>query len=419
MVTRRTLLQHAGAGLVAAVCPNLARAVANELGNSGGRGAETGVTRLFICGDVMTGRGIDQVMPEPCNPRLYESYVKTATRYVDLAEDVNGPIERPVAPEYIWGDALAAFERHRPDTRIVNLETSITRSDDAWPGKGIHYRMNPVNVSCLTAGGIDCCVLANNHVLDWGYPGLTDTLATLRRVGIAAVGAGEDLRQARRPAILQLSGGGRVIVYARGAGSSGIPPDWAATRDTPGINRLENLNDVAVRQVAEDLRPWRRPGDLVIVSIHWGGNWGYRVPSRQIQFAHGLIDEADVHIVHGHSSHHAKGIEVHHGRLILYGCGDFITDYEGIGGHERFRGDLSLMYFVDIDRTGNLVRLIIEPMQMRRFQVRRAPAGDASWLAEVLSREGERFGTRVERRDGDVLALRWTTPARRPAGNEA
>ncbi|HWE18139.1 MAG TPA: CapA family protein, partial [Hyphomicrobiaceae bacterium] len=126
---------------------------------------------LFLAGDVMTGRGIDQVLPHPGDPRLYESYVKSAYDYVELAEAANGPIMRPLAFGDIWGDALAELERRRPDARIVNLETAVTRRTEPEP-KGINYKMNPANVGAITAAGIDCCVLANNHVLDWGLAGL-------------------------------------------------------------------------------------------------------------------------------------------------------------------------------------------------------------------------------------------------------
>lgn len=129
---------------------------------------------LFFCGDVMTGRGIDQVMPHPCPPHLREPYVASALDYVALAERANGPIPRPVDFGYVWGDALPEFDRRRPDVRIINLETSITTSEDLQP-KGINYRMNPANVACLTAAGIDCCILANNHVMDWGSRGLLET----------------------------------------------------------------------------------------------------------------------------------------------------------------------------------------------------------------------------------------------------
>ena len=113
--------------------------------------------KLFLCGDVMTGRGIDQILASPSEPQMHESYMESALDYVMLAEHASGPIPRAVAPSYIWGDALAEFERFRPDRRIINLETAVTRSGD-WLPKGINYRMNPANVACLTAASIDCCV---------------------------------------------------------------------------------------------------------------------------------------------------------------------------------------------------------------------------------------------------------------------
>src|SRR5512138_1463618 len=105
--------------------------------------------RLFLTGDVMTGRGIDQVLARPSDPRLEEPYVRDARDYVELAERASGPIPRPADPEYIWGVALDELERARPDVRLVNLETSVTTSNAYWPGKGIHYRMHPANVACL------------------------------------------------------------------------------------------------------------------------------------------------------------------------------------------------------------------------------------------------------------------------------
>src|SRR5690606_24185118 len=114
--------------------------------------------------------------------------------------------------------------------------------------------------------------------------------------------------------------------------------------------------------------------DVVVVSVHWGGNWGYAIPPAERAFAHALIDSGSVDVVHGHSSHHAKGIEVYRGKPILYGCGDFLNDYEGISGHERYRGDLSLMYFVTVGRDRQLESLDIVVLEMHRFSLRHATA---------------------------------------------
>jgi poly-gamma-glutamate synthesis protein (capsule biosynthesis protein) len=361
---------------------------------------------LFLCGDVMTGRGIDQVLPHPNDPRIHESHAKSARTYVELAEAGHAPIPRPVDFSYVWGDALAELTRAGPDVRIVNLETAVTTSEDYWRGKGIHYRMHPDNVPCLTAAAIDCCVLANNHVLDWGYAGLGETLDTLRRAGIRTAGAGPDAVAAATPALIDLPGKGRVAVFSLGCESSGIPRAWAASADTPGVNLLPDLTAGTARRLALQVQVVKRPGTVVIASLHWGENWGYRVPPSQRAFAHMLIDEAGVDVVHGHSSHHPKGIEIHQGRPILYGCGDLLTDYEGIRGHDDFRGQLGLMYFPTLDPlTGRLARFTMTPTRIERFRVNRASPEEAGWLRNMLNREGQAFGTRVRLNEDQTLTL--------------
>ena len=137
------------------------------------------LVRLFLSGDVMTRRGIDQVLPFPGDPQLYEPSMRSALGYAALAEQTSGPIPHPVGFDYIWGDALNDFRREQPQIKVINLETAITRSDTPWEGKYVHYKMSPQNIGWLIAPNIDCCVLANNHMLDWGVPGLLDTLHTL------------------------------------------------------------------------------------------------------------------------------------------------------------------------------------------------------------------------------------------------
>lgn len=368
--------------------------------------------RIFLCGDVMTGRGIDQVLSHPCDPVLYESHVRSALDYVRLAEDANGPIPRQVDPSYVWGKALDELNRARPDARVVNLETAITRSD-AYAPKGINYRMSPENAGCLAAAHIDCCVLGNNHILDWGSRGLLDTLAILDKLEIEFAGAGQDAAQAGAPAILDTGGGSRLVIFSFACVASGVPRQWAATADRAGLNILTDLSAASAARVAEQVMHVKRPGDVVIVSIHWGENWGYEIPGEQIRFAHTLFEKAPVSIMHGHSSHHPKAMEVYHNRLILYGCGDFLNDYEGIRGYEEFRDDLVLMYFVDIDRTSaDLVALELVPLQIRRFQLVPASQADTDWLRSVLDRECRRFDGQIELTPSGRYSLCWTQHAR-------
>jgi poly-gamma-glutamate capsule biosynthesis protein CapA/YwtB (metallophosphatase superfamily) len=350
--------------------------------------------RLLLCGDVMCGRGIDQVLAHPCSAEICEAYMRSAESYVLLAERANGPIPRRHGASYVWGAALDELVRMQPDARIINLETAVTRSNDR-ANKGINYRMSPENAECLVAAGIDCCVLANNHVLDWGRSGLLETLATLQKLNIKATGAGRNGREASAPAVLNLAEV-RFLILSFASTSSGVPLEWVATEDAPGVNLLHDLSEASASEIADQITALRRPGDLIVASIHWGSNWGYHIPDEQNVFARTLIDKAGVSIVYGHSSHHPRAIEIYRDRLILYGCGDFLNDYEGIRGYERYRDDLVLMYFADLEPTsGTLHALKLVALQIKNFRLSRPSRQDVEWVQQTLDRESRRFGTRV------------------------
>ncbi len=369
-------------------------------------GTKTRAIRLFLCGDLMTGRGIDQILHSPCDPRLHEGYAQSAMDYIGFAEAVSGPIPRNVSPSYIWGAALEQFDRARPDARIVNLETAITHSDDFVP-KGINYRMSPANADCLDAARIDCCVLANNHVLDWGQAGLLDTLASLRKGASRRSGrAGLSPRRARPPCWTFPAKA--AWPCSRSAAQRAACPAIGPQREPLQASVFCPISLVAVRSAS-----WIRSGrareqfDIAVVSLHWGSNWGYDIAEDQRAFAHSLIDNAGVSIVYGHSSHHPRGIEVYRGRLILYGCGDFLNDYEGIRGHEDYRGDLALMYFVDLMPDGSLAGVELVPLRIRRFQLTDPTREETEWVQRTLDRESAKFGTHVRLKPDGRLELTW------------
>jgi len=361
---------------------------------------------LFLCGDVMTGRGIDQVLPHPGDPGLRERYVGDARAYVRLAERAYGRIPRPVGFSWPWGDALRVLDDLAPDVRVINLETSVTGSSEFAPGKAVHYRMSPGNLPCVAVARPDACALANNHVLDFGRRGLEDTLDALSGAGLRAVGAGRDAGEARRPVAVPVPGGGRVVIFSCGARSSGIPAHWAAMADRPGVDLLPDLSGAAAGDVIGRVQAVKRPGDVVVVSIHWGSNWGYDVDTDQVRFAHQLLD-GGVDLIHGHSSHHPRPVEVFRGKLVLYGCGDCIDDYEGIPGYEEYRDDLRLLYFAALrPGTGELAALRMAPMQARNLRLYRARPPGAEWLRTALEWSSRRFGTRVDLQPDGLLALR-------------
>ncbi len=404
---RRRMLSWLGLGLLGLGSGAVARARTQRMTHHEAENKTDPVT-LFLCGDVMTGRGIDHVLPNPSSPEIYESYMTSTLGYVEIAEEANGPIPAPVAFDYIWGDALTEFIRVAPDLRLINLETAVTRSDSYWPSKGINYRMHPDNFPCIEAAGIDGCILANNHVLDWGYDGLKETLDTVEAAGIKTIGAGYNGKEAKAPAIFELAGGRRVMVLAFAHPSSGVPRAWRAGPGRAGVRLMESLSKAGIEEVASQVAAVKQAGDLVVVSIHWGGNWGYQIAREQQRFAYGLIDRAGVDVVHGHSSHHPKGIEIYHDRPILYGCGDFLNDYEGIGGFPQYRDDLTLMYFLTLEpHSGRLLRLQMTPMQIRRFRLQTPSMQDRRWLAQTMGRECGRLGAGIKENAQGRFELYW------------
>ena len=376
--------------------------------------------RIGFTGDVMIGRGIDAILPASVNGELHEGYVKHANGYVNLAIRENGPLPldelQTKGSAYIWGDVLPEL-RSAADCLIINLETSLTTSDDWARDKGINYRAHPLNVDSLTVAGVTVATLANNHVLDWGDAGLKETLRTLEGANIMYAGAGHTIEEAMAPAIVTVKVPGesketaRISVVAIGFPSAGVPGHWRAKRNKCGVYTESDINlstakaivdNLKTRNAATDTPPGGGTGSnddrINVVSLHWGSNWGWGTPDSWRQFAHSLIDEgADV--VVGHSSHHVKGIEVYKGKMIAYGMGDFLNDYEGIvgQGYEDFRNDLSCLYVPRIKTNGEVVEINIIPCKIKHLKVQRAtdPA-DIEWLRSALSQEGRALDTSCE-----------------------
>jgi len=342
--------------------------------------ARSSVT-LMLAGDLMTGRGIDQAFAHPAPAILHEACVHDARVYLRLAQAANGAFALPIAPDYPWGDALACLRDPAVALRIANLETAITRRGEPCAHKAIHYRMHPANAHCLRAGGFDALSLANNHAMDWGAVGLRDTLRRLRRLGVQPVGAGEDAEDAWTPAALPLPGGGRLLMIAFAFADAGVPMDWSAQPGRAGIAVLAQATRQAAREVLARVAAWRCSGDRTMVSIHWGANRVAAPPLAHRRFARELIDSGTVDLVHGHSSHPPLPAELYRGRLILYGCGDLLNDYEGIDPTRTVEPAALALYRVELARDdGRLLGFARLPLRLRRFRLEAGGAAGARGL---------------------------------------
>ena len=181
--------------------------------------------------------------------------MRSALGYVELAEAAAGPLPRPVDFGYVWGDALEELRARAPQARIVNLETAVTIAEDAWPGKGIHYRMHPRNVRLLSPRRASIAACLRTITCSTGdTAGLAETLETLHGAGLRTAGAGRDADDAAAPAVIEWTAGRRVLVFSCAMQSAGVPPDWAAGSARPGVNLLADLSRRSCDAIARQVR---------------------------------------------------------------------------------------------------------------------------------------------------------------------
>jgi poly-gamma-glutamate capsule biosynthesis protein CapA/YwtB (metallophosphatase superfamily) len=266
-------------------------------------------------------------------------------------------------PEYPWGDTLPILQG--ADWRFCNLECVISGRGEPWSAypKPFHFRSAPKNVAVLSAARIDAVSLANNHVLDYGYDALEEMLEILDRAGILHAGAGRDFAEAARLATAVV-GGVKLGLLA----FTDNEPDWEATAGRAGVFYVPiDLRDPRAARLLKIVRDHAAAVDLLIVSAHWGPNWGYEPPREHVAFAHALV-EAGAGVVFGHSSHVFRGIEFHRNRPIIYGAGNFVDDY---AVDEIERNDQSFIYELETENaTPRGLRL--HPTVICHLQTRRA-----------------------------------------------
>jgi poly-gamma-glutamate synthesis protein (capsule biosynthesis protein) len=317
--------------------------------------------RLAITGDLMLGRGVDDVV-----------------RAHTLA--------------YPWGDLRP--ELRTADLTLGNLECCIAERGTPWaPGtKPFHFRAGPWAAPALADAGFDFVSLANNHTLDYGAEALEETLSYLSHHGIAHSGAGRDLAEASQPAHFETRGW-RIAVFA----AADHPADFAATTTSPGTRLLRpTATDPAGAELIRDVARARRSGyDLVVVSLHWGPNMNRRALPGFAEYARALID-AGAGVVHGHSAHLFQGVERYRGRPILYDTGDFVDDY-AIDPTER--NDLQFLFQLDFDPAGS-VSVGLVPVRIAECRVGHALPAERAWLYDRMRRLSEELGSSWTERGG-------------------
>ena len=318
--------------------------------------------RIDLVGDVMLGRAV--------NERLKDE-----------------------GSEYIWGDTLSILRQ--ADCRICNLESVLSDRGSRWSRapKVYHFRSDSEHIAALQSAQINAVSLANNHAMDFDEVAMADTLKALDDAGIAHSGVGANLVAAAEPSIFRVRNQ-RVALIS----FTDNLPDSSAGPEEPGIFYVPvDVSNEKASALFELIRYTRQGVDFLIVSAHWGGNWGTTPPPEHVNFAHALIEKgADV--VFGHSPHIVRGIEVHHGKPILFSAGSFINDYM-IDADER--NDWSFIFSLHI-QDNSVKRIVLTPTVILYCQAELATGTEAQAIANRMKKLCAALGTDLSKNGNDL-----------------
>jgi poly-gamma-glutamate synthesis protein (capsule biosynthesis protein) len=198
------------------------------------------------------------------------------------------------------------------DIFFTNLEAPFGTTGEIFE-KEYTFRVKPDLVNVLLAGKINLVSLGNNHIMDYGVSALQETKQVLERNQIRYAGAGVNLAEARKPAILEIKE--KKIGFL--AYSLTFPEEFWASDSTPGTCFPYDTF------VFKDVAALDKETDFVIVSCHWSQELLEYPKKYQINLAHRFIDNG-ADLILGHHPHVLQGIEWYKGKLIAYSLGNFI-----------------------------------------------------------------------------------------------
>jgi poly-gamma-glutamate synthesis protein (capsule biosynthesis protein) len=293
-----------------------------------------------------------------------------------------------------WGDILP--EMKDSDALLVNLECALTSCTHQWTDgeeKAFYFRADPAVIRTLQIADVDFVSLANNHAGGFGRRSL-ETVSVLtsrhrsRRSEAEPGGSGNS----GHPDVA----GHRVGVIA----FADYPIAWAAQPWRAGVNYTKvSTHPKHFRRIEDEIQNARRLCDIVIFSIHWGPNMQSKPSAGFKEFARAVL-EADADVFWGHSAHVVQGVEIWHGKPIIYDSGDFVDDY---AVDPYLRNDLSALFLIRL-RVPGLDRIELIPVKIDDMQVNMAHGAERRWFIDRFQQLCSEMGTHVDA-DGTRLII--------------
>lgn len=278
---------------------------------------------------------------------------------------------------------------NRADLVIINLECAITSSEAIWKGapKAFYFGAPVEAANSLARAGIDIVSLANNHILDFGYGGLDDTLKLLDESGMGHAGAGRNSLEASSPAFAERNG----ITFGMAAFCD-HQEDFSAGPSSPGINYVDLDDEKAALSRFQDMLEKMGSVDWPMLSLHWGPNMVNR-PSRQFRKLARAVIDMGYGVLYGHSAHVFQGVEIYKGRPILYACGDLVDDYYV---DPEFMNDHQLLFELELART-RLEKIRIHPIHIGDCRATPAVGAQHEFVVRRIAALCREMGTEVGR----------------------
>lgn len=345
---------------------------------------------LFITAAVVFAEAEMPAVPAVVNPQASpenEPLILTAVGDINF-HSIDGLILKDL--DYPWRGTSEVLKK--ASILVGNLEAPLSKRGSVYTEKTWLLRADPRTVDSLVKAGFDILTLANNHMMDYGPIALEDTLAALDNAHIARTGAGKNLNEARRAAILTTPDGTKFAFLAY---SLTYPEIFWANATRPGTPY--GNPDFFV----SDIKKAKAVVDHVIVSFHWSKELQNYPSDYQKNYGRLAIDSG-ASVVLGHHPHVLQGIEVYKGGLIAYSLGNYV-----FGSYSKRVKD-SIILEIYCDKSGlNQARLypinVLNPVV--QFQPRLHQGAEAQRVLNDLRTYSSPFKTVIEA-EGDVGVIK-------------
>lgn len=214
----------------------------------------------------------------------------------------------------VFKDIIEEFQNN--DLNVTDLECPLTTATTARPKTGPHQKAHPDGIKLLKHAGIELAATANNHIMDYGAKGFTETMEVCKINGIETIGTGKNQKEASAPYFLSAKNKRTAILNYADNEFLSTPDGMFTANPVDPVNCFNKISEL------------RKESDFIIVIVH-AGNEFYELPSPRTKNLYRFLVDSGADAVISHHTHAFSGYEVYKSKPIFYGLGNFLYDWPG------------------------------------------------------------------------------------------